>query len=105
MHIPVVPVDDVLLDLIEIAGCSFLLELIIAAFRPDCRACGQIYLHIGIRQNAGSDVAAIHDHIRLLCQIFLKFHEFFADLLVDRCGGSHVSDLLSADQPGHILAV
>ena len=34
-----------------------------------------------------------------------KGFDLLTDLLVDRCGGSHVSDLLGADQPGYILAV
>ena len=47
------------------------LQFLITSLCSRLNACRQIYFHIRIRKNTGSDVSSVHDYILCLCQILL----------------------------------
>lgn len=74
VHIPVITVDDILLDLIKITGNTFCSQFIVSSLRSCLRTCGQINLHLRIWKHACSDISSVHDNVRALCKLSLQFH-------------------------------
>ena len=97
LHLP----ENILIGLFR----SPLPQLLPAAAGPVLRGGGEEDFHLGLRQDHGADVPAIHDDAPLPGQAPLHLHQKSSDLRNTGDSGGEHGDLRQADALGHVLSV
>ena len=105
VHIPVVPLLYISLNFLYIRPDSPICQFFITASGTHAYGCGEIDFYWRFRQDAGTDVPAVHDHIFPFRQFLLEFYQLFPYREISGNGGSHISHLLGSDQAGDIFSV
>ena len=101
----VVPLLDLLQDLIEVCLLPLGSQLLGTAPGPDLRRCRQEDLHGSLRQHHGADVPAIHDDVIFPRHRALHIQQGFPDDGMSRNQTGFLPDFLGADISSHIHAV
>ena len=89
----------------NIAAYALRSKLIVTALCPHFDTCGQIDLHIRIRQHACPDITSVHHDVILPGQFLLQLGKTLPDLRILTGKGRHVSNLLGTKIRIHVLSV